>query len=283
MTWEETLRICDIFVKSGIKKIRITGGEPFVRKGLINFLIDLKTRHPWLKLGITTNGSLIHNYFDQLQETGLKHLNFSLDTMREETFQSITGRTNLAGIIHNIETAYQKGFVVKINTVVLPGYNVDELANIAEWTQHRKWDIRFIEAMPFDTRGGQFKAPVRGDQILSILKEKFEVIPLKWEKNSVGLPFRIPGYAGRIGIIQGFSRTFCQDCSRIRVSAKGLLRTCLYCKNKINLLEMLRTGHTDTEILKEIKRAILLKKKDGHEEAKVCKPAPYESMSAIGG
>lgn len=283
LTWEEMIRLCRIFVNLGIIKIRITGGEPFLRKGLIGFLSRLKLQYPELNIGITTNGILAHKYLDELQKIGIKRLNFSLDSLQEESFKSITGRSYLKKVMNNIEKAYQKGFVVKINMVVLPGINVQEIPDFVEWTRDRDWIIRFIEPMPFDTFGGQLSVPINGKEILSRIRGKFEIYPVQANRNSVDCLYQVHEYQGKISIINGFSRSFCQECSRVRVSSRGLLRTCLYGRPAMDLKEIIRTNMKDEDLVKAITRVMGQRKKNGFDAAGEQKDDIFDSMSVIGG
>ncbi len=283
LSWEEMLRLSRVFIGLGINKIRLTGGEPFIRRGLLDFLTALKYEFPNVNVGITTNGTLVKDYLDELKTIGIQNLNFSLDSLNEDRFKSITGQFRLKQVINSIEHAYRKGFTVKINMVVLPGINVQEIPKFVEWTRDRNWTVRFIEAMPFDTRGGQFKHPVNGRDILALVQNNFEFHPVPQKTNTVNRIYQVSGFRGKIGIINGFSRSFCQGCSRLRVSSRGLLRTCLYGKSVLDLKEMIRTNMKDESLMKAIKIVMGQRKKNGFEAARAQKDNIFDSMSVIGG
>lgn len=283
MTWEEMNIISRIFIKLGVKKLRITGGEPFIRKGLINFLTGLRDYSPELEICITTNGVLVGEYLDELQSIGVNRLNFSLDTLDERIFQIITTKNYLKTILENIEKAYNKSFNLKINMVVLKNLNDKEIPNFADLTRDKSWTVRFIEPMPFDTFGGVDLTLISGQEILSQLKSKFTIEPISTGIQSVEELYQVTGFKGKVGIINGFSRSFCDGCSRLRVSSQGEMRTCLYGKPVVNLKNMLRNGSSEKLIRDQIIQQIGQRKQNGFEAADEDNKNNFESMSLIGG
>lgn len=283
LTWEEMIYICRIFVRLGVKKIRITGGEPFIRKGLAGFLRRLNNQNPALEIGITTNGLLVDDYLEDLWETGVRQLNFSLDSLREEVLQKITGSSCLTKILAGLERAYNYGFTIKINMVVIPGINVQEILAFVEWTRDKEWTIRFIEPMPFNSYGGRYSESISGKDILTIIKSKYVIESISSGNDSVAKLYEVSGYKGKIGIINGYSRSFCRNCSRIRISSRGEMLTCLYGKPVFNLRDMLRDGTSEEDLIAAILNEVGNRKRNGFEAAEERIQYNFDSMSMIGG
>jgi cyclic pyranopterin phosphate synthase len=283
MTWEEMHRISRLFIQLGVKKLRITGGEPFIRKGLVDFLAGLRNYSPDLEICITTNGVLVGDYLHELKNIGVNRLNFSLDTIDERTFKLITTKNYLKKILENIEKAYITGFNLKINMVVLKNLNDNEISNFVNTTRDKTLTVRFIEPMPFDTFGGVNLTMISEQEILAQLRSKFSIEPVFTGLQSVEELYQVPGYKGKIGIINGYSRSFCQWCSRLRISCRGEMRTCLYGKPAVNLRNMMRSNSSEKLMRQQIIHHIGQRKKNGFEaEAEVNKDK-FESMSLIGG
>jgi cyclic pyranopterin phosphate synthase len=283
LTWEEQLRLSKIFIGLGVKKIRITGGEPFVRRGLMGFISELKAVHDSLIIGITTNGTLINQHLQDLSKLGVQHLNFSLDSLDSETFHRITRRDHFAKTVHTIESAIEMGFRVKVNMVAIPGMNLHEIPEFVEWTRIRNMEVRFIEPMPFDGNGKTFDGAVSGDEIREIIQAEYPLEEISGEKSAVATRFRVPDFAGTVGIIYGASRSFCGTCSRLRVSAQGQMRTCLYGLTVLDLRHLLRSQASDGEIISEIRGAVNRRYKDGFAAEQARKESQFDSMAAIGG
>lgn len=283
LTWQELERLSRIFVELGVTKIRITGGEPFVRSGLTGFLDNIQNFSTPPELGITTNATLLRQHLFTLKKVGVTSLNISLDSLQPEIFHQITRRSNFKKTINSIGEAYNLGFHLKINMVMLPGVNEDEIPEFIQLTENRDITVRFIEPMPFN--GDEIHAlnPITGDEILERIRSEFPLESLEKSSSQIAARFRVTGYAGKIGIIYGWSRSFCDTCSRIRVSASGQMRTCLYGKNVLDLRAMLRNHDTDQTIKLAIRKALQHRYKDGFEAAAAQEEEQYESMAAIGG
>ncbi len=283
LSWEEMERICRIFVNLGVNKIRITGGEPFVRKGLTDFLAGLKQILPTPQIAITTNGTLLDPHLRYLKELGIHDLNISLDSLNPDTFRLITRRDGFGKILSTIDAAIDMEFRVKVNMVVLPGINTKDLASFGEFTRERAVTVRFIEPMPFNGQSLITDKKITGDEILSQLMRQYELKPVNSVNPGVAREYHVQGFLGKIGIINGASRTFCDSCSRIRVSAQGQMRTCLYGVNVLDLRDLLRSGADDSEISDTVRETLQYRFKDGFEAEDHRKKVQFESMAAIGG
>lgn len=283
LSWEEMLRLCLIFTQNGVTKIKITGGEPFVRKGLIDFLSKLKELNPKLDIGITTNGILLDSHLDILKQIGITSLNISLDSLSPDVFFQITRRDFFYETWNAITHALDANFNLKLNVVIQPGLNDHEICDFAALTQNLPLTIRFIEPMPFSGSSYDNHIAFSYLNILSELNSKYELIPSIEQNESVASQFQIPGHIGSIGVINAFSRTFCSTCSRIRLSALGQLKTCLYGEDVLDLRKMIRSGSSDEQMLSAIKVVLNQRYKDGYEAEKHRQSHPFESMSTIGG
>lgn len=281
LTWEEMYRICHILTKHGLRKIRITGGEPFLRKDLTTFLGWLTKLKPKPFIGITTNGTLLNRYLPELKTIGIKHLNVSLDTLSAETFFKITRRDQFDKTWESLIAAVNMGFEIKINMVIQPGVNDHEITDFARLTKDLPVTIRFIEPMPFSGCNGQSFATFSGDKIKNVLMETFELRPD--EGDSVATRYQIHGYRGFVGIIYAYSRTFCDTCSRMRISAQGQMRTCLYGQNVLDLRKLLRNETSDEMIYESVYTILQHRFKNGFEAEKNREHSNFESMAHIGG
>lgn len=283
LSWEEMHRLCRILVDHGVRKIRITGGEPLVRKELVPFLESLTELRPRPRIGITTNGVLLDRHLDELKSAGISRLNISLDSLSPETYYEITRRDKYWETWSAIMNAIAADFDIKINMVIQPGRNDHEIEHFARLTRSLPITVRFIEPMPFSGRGGAEFNEFPGHRIKEKLEESFELRPVEDEKGRVANRFRIRGHEGYVGIIYAYSRTFCATCSRMRISAQGQMRTCLYGENVLDLRELLRCGSSDEVIIEAISEVLQHRYKDGFEAEKARSESKFESMSAIGG
>ena len=275
-------RLVQLFLHLGIRKLRITGGEPFVRKGAFEFIQSINRYEKLQSLNITTNAVLIEKYLKGLKKLKLDSLNISLDSLNRETFQQITLRDNFDIVYQNIFKALDLGITTKINIVVMSGINDKELKDFVKLARDYPLQVRFIEAMPFN--GAQFDDNnLRAQEIIEILEGDFLLQEQKTEINSTARIFSIPGYQGSVGIIEGFSRTFCGSCNRLRVTADGVFKTCLYDREALNFKELIRQGATDSELFEAIKDAVAHRAKDGFESQKRANTLYNLSMAQIGG
>ena len=287
LTYEEMLRIVEIFSNLGIEKIRITGGEPFARKDLINFLELISENNDLQSISITTNGILINPYLPRLKELGIDQINLSLDSLSRENFHKITRRDAYDTVMATFHQLLFHGFKVKINAVVMDGINDHEINDLAKLAQQYPVSVRFIEEMPFN---GSRKATAgikwTSAKILSRLKTEFpDITKIISPANSTSDNYTFNGARGNVGIIAAYTRSFCGTCDRIRLTSTGEMRICLYGSNVLNIKDLMRSGATDKLIASEIIRVVQKRAKDGFEaELLRDKGNPVgESMSVIGG
>lgn len=287
LTFEEIERLITLTASMGISKVRLTGGEPFVRHDimkLIRCIVDI----PGIRdLHITTNGLLTAPHIPELKKLGIAAVNLSLDTLNRERFKIITRRDEFDNTIKTLNLLQEYEIPVKINAVVMDGKNIDDIIPLAELTRNNNIDVRFIEEMPFNGEGNHYtKLTWNYKKILSFIQEHYPSIQkLPDNPSSTSYTYSIPGHRGNIGIIAAFSRTFCGTCNRIRVTAQGELKTCLYDDGILSIKDLMRSGKTDEEIKTRLLHAFAHRAKDGFEaESKRRNKQPvHESMSTIGG
>lgn len=243
LTHEEIIVLAKEFVALGVNKIRLTGGEPLIKKNIEKIIREL-TALP-ISLGITTNGILLDKYIDLFKECGVKDLNISLDTLDKDKFELMTRRDYYDRVMSNISQCISLGFNVKINAVLIKGTNDNEIIDFIEFTKDKKVSFRFIEFMPFDGNKWDTSKVVSLADVLSIVNGAYEpnhIIKLKDKKHDTTKNYRIKGYQGSFGIISTVSNPFCDSCNRIRLTANGRIKNCLFSATETNLLEPLRKG-----------------------------------------
>ena len=283
LSWEEMLLLCRVLTDIGVHKIRLTGGEPLVRRGLLPFLNALihLPRRP--AVAMTTNGVRLADHLGKLKSLGITRLNVSLDSLNAPTYLAITQRDHFARVWQAVTLASQLGFQLKINVVVLPGMNDTELPAFVELTRHRDWTVRFIEPMPFTGLGGSLVTIITGAEIHERLTRQFTLNPMPQAEAAVGDLYQVPGYLGHVGIIQGHTRNFCGSCSRLRLSARGIVRTCLYGPPVLDLNAMLRAGASAEKIAAAVRRVVQSRPRDGRSAALARNGMAPASMAVIGG
>ena len=242
LTVEEIGEIARIFVKLGVNKIRLTGGEPLVRRGILDIVEKIGKLDGLKDLAMTTNGVLLKKYAKELKLRGLKRVNISLDTLNEDKYKYITRRGSIKDVMEGIEAAKKYGLTpIKINTVLVKGFNDDEIEALAGLTEKEEIDVRFIELMPIGvTAKDELNGYISNDIVLEKLPELIEV-----EREDISSPavyYRLPKGKGKIGLINPVSCKFCKYCNRIRLTARGSLKLCLHSNKEINLKEALRSG-----------------------------------------
>lgn len=256
---EEILRLVAILSKLGIEKVRITGGEPFVRQGIIPLISKIKSIENIKEIYATTNGINLNNKIDELKAAGLDGLNISLDTLNEERYRFITRGGSLSKVITTIDKAVAIGLKVKINSVIIHDINEEDMWKLIELAKDRPIDVRFIELMPI----GEAKSykGFANDDIKNLIEEKFYVTKSEESKEILGPAsyIKLEGFSGKIGFISPLSHCFCEKCNRIRVTSDGFLKKCLNFKDGIDLKELLRNEKSDEKILAVIKDAIYTK------------------------
>lgn len=283
LSYEELLRVSREAVALGIEKIRITGGEPLVRKGIVDFAGRL-ARIPGLReLVLTTNGLQLAELAGPLRRAGVQRINISLDSLRPETFSFITRGGELQRVLDGIAAAERAGFPpVKINMVVMGGINDDELLDFAALTIDRPCTVRFIEYMPTLKDDGWSSRCVPGGEILERIGRRYPLLPLvSGEMAGPARNFKIQGAAGAIGIITPVSGHFCDQCNRIRVTAAGMARGCLFSGGGIDLKPLLAAG--DDDLLREALRSLIVGKPGRHHLADDAGDHGTVAMSRIGG
>lgn len=285
--YEEILRIVRLACNLGITKVRITGGEPFVRKGIFDFLEELSRIEELKDISVTTNGALLSpDKIHSLMDMGIKRLNFSLDTLDPETFKKITGRDDFQASWNAITTAHESGMSpIKLNTVLLKGINDNTIKDMAGLIFKYPFHIRFIEYMPMGNEAFKPDEFILTDQVKEIISSHHgKLIPVQSDLNDgPAKKFTIKGARGIIGFITPVSSHFCSDCNRLRLTARGTLRPCLLKNYERDILGPLRNKASDDE-LKQILLSTLAKKPDSHELSKrTAKDIPISHMTSIGG
>jgi cyclic pyranopterin phosphate synthase len=257
MQVNEIETLAKIFVAEGVNKIRLTGGEPLVRKDAADIILAL-SKLP-VQLTLTTNGTRIHEFVDVLEQANVRSLNISLDTLHAEKFQLVTRRNQFDIVTKNIQLLLHKNFHVKINVVVMNGLNDNEINDFIEWTKDTPVHVRFIEFMPFSGNRWTSNKLFTMQQILEVIGEKYSYIRLEDEKHDTAKKYMIPGHAGTFAVISTMSANFCGDCNRMRLTADGKMKNCLFSKDETDLLTALRNGK---EIVPLIQQSIRSKAKE---------------------
>ncbi|RKN76805.1 GTP 3',8-cyclase MoaA [Ulvibacterium marinum] len=284
-TLEELARLASILVSQGIDKIRITGGEPFVRKDLMVLLRHLAVLEGLNEISVTTNATLIGPYIDELKQLGITNINVSLDAINRDTFERITRRNQYDVVHDNMLRLITEGFNVRINFIALDGQNTQDILPILELTKHFNVAVRFLEEMPFNGGSRSFDT-ISWDykRILAYIKEAYpEYYQLESPSTSTSINYKIPGFKGTFGVIPSFSRTFCGTCNRLRISATGDVITCLYGKPKMNLRDILRGENSGERVKEHIRSAIGSRAKTGFEAQQENRGVFKSSMTSIGG
>ena len=297
LSYEEMLRLCRVLVRLGIQKIRITGGEPFVRKDMMRFLAEL-SRLPGLEqIHLTTNGVATAPLVPELKKIGIRSVNLSLDTLDRERFFQITRRDELPKVLDTMDALLRHDIPLKINAVVMDGQNTRDLIPLAELTRDLPVDVRFIEEMPFNGAASathQLNNPTTQQlphlpwdhrRILAVLRERWPGLEKTPDPpHSTAMHYAVPGHRGKIGIIAAYSRTFCGTCNRIRVTPQGVLKTCLYDHGVLQIRDLLREGLSDTELGDHLLFAFNRRHRDGWAAEEARRGIPVEeSMATIGG
>ena len=287
ITIEEMLRICSLLVNMGIEKIRITGGEPFIRNDIIQFLYSLSKLKGLHQISITTNGVLTGPQVPELKKIGIHSVNLSLDTLDRDRFFSITRRDELPAVLATLDELLKHNIETKLNAVVMAEKNIEDIIPLVELTKSLPVSVRFIEEMPFNGEGIHYNSLQWNHvHIFNTIKEKYpEIQKLQDPPFSTSYNYHIPGHKGNIGIIAAFSRSFCGTCNRIRITPQGTMKTCLYDGGVFNLKDLMRQGLDDTHLQNSILDALGHRHINGWEAEKSRKEKMpvHESMATIGG
>jgi len=247
MSADELLNIAKIFVSLGVKKIRLTGGEPLIRKDAREIIARLSNLP--IELAITSNGYLIDEYLDLFHEVGLKSVNISLDTLDAEKFHAITKRNYLKKVLSNIKLFIDNGFHVKINMVALKGVNLHEIKDFVQWTKNERIHVRFIEFMPFNGNSWDFSKIVSYKEVLNIVEENFEFDRIQDAKNDTAKNYRLKDGKGTFAVISSITDSFCSTCNRIRLTADGKIKNCLFSNAELDLLTSYRKDEDIEELI----------------------------------
>lgn len=262
LTTEEVIYLTKLFVQEGVRKVRLTGGEPTVRRDLEEIIRQMKEITGLESVSITTNGLVLTRQLVKLQRAGLDGLNISLDTLRPEKYEKITRRKGWERVIAGIDLAVQLGYKPKVNCVVMKGFNEDEVLDFVEFTRDRVVDVRFIEYMPF--------AGNKWDTIkLLSFKEMMEMINARWQNfvplengpNDTSKAYKVEGYMGQVGFITSMTQHFCGSCNRLRITADGNLKVCLFGNTEVSLRDAIRAGCSESDVIALISAAVKRKKK----------------------
>lgn len=240
MQVDEIESIAKIFVEQGVNKIRLTGGEPLVRKGAEDIILRL-SKLP-VKLTITTNATRIHEFIDVLKDAKIHSLNISLDTLQPEKFNLITRRNQFDRVFNNALLLIENGFHVKVNVVVMRGLNDSEINDFIEWTKDTEVHVRFIEFMPFDANRWTSNKVFTWKEILDEVSKNYKVTRLNDEIHDTAKKYKIEGHKGTFAVISTMSAPFCSGCNRMRLTADGKMKNCLFSKSETDLLSALRNG-----------------------------------------
>ena len=249
--------LAKIFVENGVNKIRLTGGEPLVRKDAADIILRL-SRLP-VSLTMTTNATRLHDFADVLEEAKIKSLNISLDTLDADKFQIITRRDSFQKVIDNIHLMISKNIHVKVNVVIMKGLNDHEINDFIEWTKDLAVHVRFIEFMPFEGNRWTSNQVFTMDDMLQQIGKKHNPIRLKDDINDTAKKFAIEGHQGTFAIISTMSAPFCSTCNRMRLTADGKMKNCLFSQKETDLLSALRNGE---DVLPLIQESIASKAKE---------------------
>lgn len=284
LSTEEIVRIARLFAQEGVNKIRLTGGEPLIRKDIIDICAQLSALDGIDSIGVTTNGLVGVRKFPALREAGVTHVNISLDTLQSQKFQFITRRMGWDRVMKSIGVALDMQFQsVKVNCVVMNGLNEDEIVNFVDFTKDKPVDVRFIEYMPFDGNKWDNKKLFPYHKMLERIHTAYpNLLKLNDGNNDTSKAYKVPGFAGQIGFITSMTENFCGSCNRLRMTADGNLKVCLFDHREFSLRDGIRSGCTDEELLHIVGMAVGKKKKQ-HAGMHVLAKTKNRPMITIGG
>jgi cyclic pyranopterin phosphate synthase len=257
MQVDEIEAIAKIFVGQGVNKIRLTGGEPLVRKGADEIILRL-AKLP-VHLTLTTNATRLHDFVDVLALANLRSLNISLDTLQPEKFLLITRRNLFGRIIETINLLLDKNFNVKVNMVVMKGLNDNEIIDFVEWTKDTPVHVRFIEFMPFDANRWTSNKVFTWKEMMTVIENKYQVLPLDNDIHDTAKKYQVKGHKGTFAVISTMSAPFCSGCNRMRLTADGKMKNCLFSAKETDLLTAFRKGN---DIIPLIYESIYAKEKE---------------------
>lgn len=285
LTYEEIVRVCTTFAKHGLKKVKITGGEPLVRKDIVRLVSCLKAIPGITNVTITTNGVLLEKYYDDLVAAGIDAITVSLDTLNPDVFKEITRRDELEQVLRGIKKAMDAGKVrFKLNCVSVVGMKKQGILDLLKFSENADVDVRFIEMMPIGF-GKHFEF-VSEDAIKAQIQDRYGRMTVCNEKRGNGPAkyYHVQGLTGKVGFISAVSHKFCSECNRVRMTADGYLKTCLQYENGVDLKQLLRENASEEELWTVMEEAIRLKPRAHHfEENNTTTEDELRGMSQIGG
>jgi len=265
LTTEEILRLARIFVEQGVRKIRLTGGEPTVRRDIVEIVAQMKALPELEQIGITTNGLVLTRLLLPLQRAGLDNLNISLDTLKRDRFEKITRRKGWERVIAGIDLAVQLGYRPKVNCVLMRDFNEDEICDFVEFTRDRPVDVRFIEYMPFSGNKWHTERLISYKDTLQIIRQRwpdFKALPNG--PNDTSKAYAVPGFKGQVGFITSMTEHFCGTCNRLRLTADGNIKVCLFGNKEFSLRDAMRDESVSEEQLVDLIGAAVQRKKKQH-------------------
>jgi len=240
MQANEIEAIARLFVQEGVRKIRLTGGEPLVRKDFATILERLAKLN--IELTMTTNGTRLHEFVEVIKNAGIQSLNISLDTMQKDRYILMTKRDKQEQVMRNIQLMLDYGIKVKINVVAMKGVNDEEIIDFVKWTKDTPIHVRFIEFMPFDQNKWNSDKVITLNEILEKISNQFLIEPIQRNPHDTAKQFKVPGHKGTFAVISTMSAPFCGDCNRIRLTADGKMKNCLFSESETDILGAFRNG-----------------------------------------
>ncbi|XP_033368459.1 molybdenum cofactor biosynthesis protein 1 isoform X2 [Parus major] len=280
LTAQEIITLARLFVKEGVEKIRLTGGEPLIRPDVVDIVGKLYKLEGLKTIAVTTNGINLTRLLPQLKEAGLNAINISLDTLVPAKFEFIVRRKGFHKVIEGIHKATELGYhPVKVNCVVMRGFNEDEVLDFVDFTKDLPLDVRFIEYMPFDGNKWNFKKMVSYKEMLDTIKQRWpELEKLPCETSSTAKSYKVPHFQGQISFITSMSEHFCGSCNRLRITADGNLKVCLFGNSEVSLRDHLRSGASEEELIQIIGKAVGRKKKQHAEPTLMLFPLCQDTL-----
>uniref|UniRef100_H3CU19 Molybdenum cofactor biosynthesis protein 1 n=1 Tax=Tetraodon nigroviridis TaxID=99883 RepID=H3CU19_TETNG len=263
LSTSEILKLAGLFVQEGVDKIRLTGGEPLIRPDVLEIITKLRTLEGLKTIAVTTNGINLARLLPKMKDAGVDLINISLDSLVPAKFEFIVRRRGFHKVMEGIDKAIEMGYnPVKVNCVVMRGLNEDELLDFVALTETKPLEVRFIEYMPFDGNKWNFKKMVSYQEMLDCIRQQWpDLEKLQCGHTETAKAFRVPGFKGQVGFIASMSDHFCGSCNRLRITADGNLKVCLFGNSEVSLRDLLRSGASDEELLRVIGAAVGRKKK----------------------
>ena len=286
LSFKEMYRLIRVLTELGVNKVRLTGGEPFVRKDFVGFLEMLSYNDLLDAINITTNGALISHHIDKIEQLKkVKNINLSIDSLNREKFAKITRRDVYPEVYKTFKLLEKSSLNLKLNVVVQSGFNTDEIVDFVRLTKDKNVAVRFIEEMPFNGKGQRdMQENWTFKKILEEIKTEFDVQEIQSEKSSTSRNYKVDDHLGSVGIIPAFTRTICNDCNRIRITSTGTFKNCLFDDGVFNLRDFMRKGASNDDLKQLFLSLVKEKPENGFiAEANRKKGDVSESMSTIGG